>query len=524
MENKRVGVFMRVYRNESTMHKAIQSVLGQTYVDFKYYILVNAATKQVILEYAEKDNRIEIYDGNSEDGFSTYVKRIAAENAYITTIDADDWYEKTYLEELINCLEKENLDIVSCGNYFVDINDNILETRQQKKMVWEIKDTFLALPYMYAFYRTQWGKLIKSELCLKWNLEMLPKSSSYGGYGGDTIRMFSMLPFAKRAGIYDKALYNYRISPTGGSYVLKQGRLDSDAILFYFVKNILEKLGPVGEKEERFLYLIYGNALNDTTRLLLNQKFREEERIEKLLYIYQCELTKTLFERERKGILMLPNMEPREKTFIETLYEKIFSDKQRISATKKTAENYLRLLEIFYPKLNGIFSVEEFTLLLKKEGLLEQLCLEHYQIVFQELLALLKVVKLRDAEVCLQLLRRTTSSSILIPFLKEKKFVLFYADLITEINKKEWEKALQIIQENLIDNTVLYDAEKLVDLWINLAAFLENAEIFVFSKEFKVELLMNKGRKEEAMKEYMELEQLGIMDENMNYLRKLILG
>ena len=36
MENKRVGVFMRVYRNEETMHEAIQSVLNQTYKNLKY--------------------------------------------------------------------------------------------------------------------------------------------------------------------------------------------------------------------------------------------------------------------------------------------------------------------------------------------------------------------------------------------------------------------------------------------------------------------------------------------------------
>lgn len=519
VENKQVGVFMRVYRNELTMHKAIQSVLEQTYANFKYYILVSTATEKAVMEYAEKDARIVVlYGGKPEDGFSTYAKRMAAENAYITTIDADDWYEKTYLEELINCLEEEQLDIIACGNHFVDPNGNIIETRQQKKMVWGIKDTFVTLPYMYGFYRTQWGKLIKSEVCLEWNPEALPESSTYGGYGGDTIRIFSLLPFAKRAGICDKVLYNYRISPTSNSYVLRQGRLDSDAVLFYFVKNILEQFGKIGEKEERYLFLVYGEALNDTTRLLLNQRMREEERAEKLLYIYQCTLTKTLLNREERGILMLPNMKPREEAFVKTFYKKLFEDKKRISATKKTTEAYLKLLEILYPKLEGLLSIEEFTLLLKKDSMLEKLCLKQYQSLFQELLKLLKEVKLGEAETCLRLLRRVTSNDILKLFLEEKKFVLLYADIIAAINKEEWEEVFQFLQEGFASNIVPYKAEQLADLWINIAASLENAELFVTGKELKTELLLNEGKQEEALQEYKELEQLGVADENMDYL------
>lgn len=517
MESKRVGIFMQLYRNEPSMHKAIQSVLEQTYAEFKYYILVSAATKQAVMEYAEKDTRIVVLDGKPGEGFSDYAKQIAAENAYITAIDADDWYEKNYLEELSHCLEKENLDMVACGNHFVDIHGNIMETRKQREMAWNIADTFLVLPYMYAFYRTQWGKLIKSELCLKWDLNVLPESNTYGGYGGDTMRIFSLLPYAKRIGICDKVLYNYRISPASGSYVLRQGRLDSDRILFNFVKDILKQLGEVGEKEERFLYLIYGEALKDTTRLLLNQKMREEERAEKLLYVYQCTLTGILLERQRKRMLELPNS-PHMDSFEAVFYRMIFRNTNRIAATEKTAAIYLKILEILYPKLEGIISIEEFMLLLKKDGLLELLCLEKYQILFRELLSLLKEVKLKEAETCLRLLRRITPSNILKLFLEEKKFALLYADIIITTNEEEWEKVFQLLQEVFAGSTVPYKAEQLADLWINIAASLENSELYITGKELKTEILLNEGRREEALQEYRDLEQLGVSDENMDYL------
>lgn len=522
--NKRVGVFMQLYRNEPSMHKAIQSVLEQTYTNFKYYVLVSAATKHAVMEYAKKDTRIEVLDGKPGESSYNYDKYIAGDgNAYFTVIDADDWYERNYIETLIDYLEKYQMDIVACGNYFVNMEEKRIGTRQQREMIWNTEDTLQVLPYMYAFFRTIWGKMIRSEIILEYNLEGLPISSSYGGYGGDTLFMFYLFPLTKKVGICSEVLYNYRMSSTSGSYVLKEGRLDADTIVFQFVKNILNKIGTVGEREERFLYLIYGEALKDTTKLLLGQKIREEERSKKLLYIYQCELTRTLLERQRKGLLELPDMPPIEVHEV-TFYQMLFSNPSRITATKKTAEDYLKLLEILYPRLNGLLSVEEFMILLKKGGLLEQLCLERYQVLFTELLDLLKEVKLKDAEICLQLLRRVTFNVILRPFLQEKKFVLCYADIITAVHREEWGKAFQLLQESFVGNIMPYEPEQLADLWINLAAFLESEEAFILGKELKTELLLNTGKKEEAIQEYEDLKQLGVEDENMKYLSACLYG
>ena len=86
---------MRVYRNEPEMHKAIQSVLEQTYTNFKYYILVNDKTMEAVRKYQNQDNRIVMIQGKEGEGFRTYAKYIAKENDYVTTIDADDWYVNT---------------------------------------------------------------------------------------------------------------------------------------------------------------------------------------------------------------------------------------------------------------------------------------------------------------------------------------------------------------------------------------------------------------------------------------------
>ena len=52
-QSRRIGIFMKVLRNEDTLHQAIQSVLAQTYNNFRFYILVGEATKEIVSEYAK---------------------------------------------------------------------------------------------------------------------------------------------------------------------------------------------------------------------------------------------------------------------------------------------------------------------------------------------------------------------------------------------------------------------------------------------------------------------------------------
>ena len=285
-QEKRVGVFMRVYRNEPTLHQAIKSVLAQTYTNFKYYILVSQKTKEVVQQYQNKDSRIEILDGKEDEGFRNYAKYVASENVYATTIDADDWYEKTYLEQLVCFAEQYQLDIAACGNFFMSENGEVLGIRGQKKLIWNTEDTGTVLSYMYAFFRAIWGKLMKAEIFTDYDVKELPASTQYGGYGGDTMFMFNLLYHTHKVGIIDKCLYNYRVSPSSGSYTFLEGRLDSDELLFNYVKAFLDKTGYCSQQSMNFLYLVYGNAMLDTTKLVLAQRIPEKQRGEELLYIF----------------------------------------------------------------------------------------------------------------------------------------------------------------------------------------------------------------------------------------------
>ena len=513
-QEKRVGVFMRVYRNEPTLHQAIKSVLAQTYTNFKYYILVSQKTKEVVQQYQNKDSRIEILDGKEDEGFRNYAKYVASENVYATTIDADDWYEKTYLEQLVCFAEQYQLDIAACGNFFMSENGEVLGIRGQKKLIWNTEDTGTVLSYMYAFFRAIWGKLMKAEIFTDYDVKELPASTQYGGYGGDTMFMFNLLYHTHKVGIIDKCLYNYRVSPSSGSYTFLEGRLDSDELLFNYVKAFLDKTGYCSQQSMNFLYLVYGNAMLDTTKLVLAQRIPEKQRGEELLYIFEKETTKKLLYMERMKVLKENGK--KDSAFTEQYLGLIFAEPERYLDEKDIAQKYLLLLEWLRPKYKGVLEVEEFMYLSKKRELLDALLKENYLLIFNTTIDSLPKVSEVDKRETIEILRKFNSQVILDVVLTNQEFDIDYVSLIKTIENGDLEDALNICEKYFEDGKTPKFEEILVELWINLAALLEQPDQFIRGKQTKLQILLKKGKEEDAQQEYEDLREMGIIVLNEN--------
>ena len=506
--DKRVGIFMRVYRNEPEIHQAIRSVLSQTYKNIRYYILVNEKTIELVNQYAQEDMRIEVIEGKEEEGFRDYAKYIARENAYVATIDGDDWYDKTYIEELVDCAEKKHLDIVACGNYFVDSSARIVGERRQINMTWNRKDTNMVLEYIYAFFRTIWGKLMTAQVVLAYDEGRLPDSKQYGGYGGDTLFIFNVLYGADRLGIIDRVLYYYRISATSTSYQLKQGRLDSDEILFKFVKKFLEELGPVSEKTLLFLYQVYGHALIDTTKLVLNAKLDEKQSIQDLIYIYKKNISEELLHRDRNRKLEVYNNES--FYFTKNMYHMIFDSLSGKNKTGDITKNYLELFCMLYPKWKDVVGINVFRVLLQKKELLDSFTYANESELFCKLVEELPHLQEEEATECLKVLQKINPNIALTPVLQNMEFVLAYSDIIKKVANGDEAETVELCREKFSDLKYPEYAELLIDLWINLAALQNNADAFVDGKKVKLKVLIDCGKSEEARNELIDLEEMGI--------------
>ena len=518
-DNKKIGIFMRVYRNEPSMHKAIQSVLEQTHKNFTYYILVSQATKGIVHEYAIRDARVVVYDGKPKDGFKFYAKRIANDgNDYLTTIDADDWYGNTYLEDMLYFAETNKTDVTACCCNFVNASEKIVGKREQKDMIWSREESSLVLMETYGFFRPIWGKLYSSDVILKYCEARLLDEDEYGGYGGDTMFVFNVLYEAEKVGICNKFLYNYRVSETGSSYTLKKGRLESDAILFYYIADFLKAVSSLSERELRFLFHVYANALIDTTRLLLNAKLSERERAEKLLYIYSHELTEELFLREDKNGLQISEMYG-VYGYGEKCYQLIFEDLKKCDLTEVTKKCYWKVFNTIHIFSESFLSKEEFSVLLKEKKCMNLFRKKEYERLFLMLLELLPVLKVSESKTCLQMLRRCASNELVKTLLHEKKFIQMYRSVILLVNQSKWQEVLAWLHSKFEEEETLYQAEVLAELWINVAALADDATEFVLGKQVKVEMLLMSNKKEAALLEYKELEEMGVTGENMALLK-----
>lgn len=126
----KVSIIMPVYNAEKYLDEAIASVLKQTYPDFELILINDRSTdrsKEICLEYREKDNRIVFFENNSEFHGPGPTRNIGLDHAngeYLYFMDADDWIEERLLECAVHRMRETNADIVQFGAIYERDGDN----------------------------------------------------------------------------------------------------------------------------------------------------------------------------------------------------------------------------------------------------------------------------------------------------------------------------------------------------------------------------------------------------------------
>lgn len=132
---KKVSVIVPVYNAEKLVEKAIKSVLNQTYKSIEL-ILINDGSKDNSLNIIKKwekkyPNIIKIFDQENMGVGKTRNKGIEVSTGdYITFLDADDYLDKEFVEELIRNIGTN--DVVISGYRAVG-NDGKINLSQELK-------------------------------------------------------------------------------------------------------------------------------------------------------------------------------------------------------------------------------------------------------------------------------------------------------------------------------------------------------------------------------------------------------
>lgn len=144
-----VTVLMSVYNGMPYLKDAIDSILHQTFTDFKFLIFDDASTdgtSQILAQYAQKDSRIQIVTNDRNYGLGANLARGVemAQTPWIARMDADDLAFPNRLELQLDYVAKHP-EVRVLGGYAIDIDlqGNTVSERkvpishqQIKKLVW----------------------------------------------------------------------------------------------------------------------------------------------------------------------------------------------------------------------------------------------------------------------------------------------------------------------------------------------------------------------------------------------------
>lgn len=455
MENRKVGVYTRIFRSEATIGRAIESVLNQTYKNLNYYILVNDMTKAEVEKVVGKDERVKILCCRPGDKFSFVyqAKRMAADgNDYMASLDADDWYEAHWLESMVYFMEENSLDVAACGSRFVEAGGKTQGYRGiAKDFCVEMNQFPRYFPELYQFCRANWGKLYSRRIIVSCDLENFPKPAEYGDYGGDTIFVLEALKGADRFGVSAKILHNYQVSAQSSSHTyFAEGRLHSDELLFRIGENFLKRYGEVSKRNEEFLYAVYAFAVQDTVKMV-QKNMKEEEQAKVYNDIFNNELTKKAMLLDRDG---------------------------RLTGVEK-----------------GRFVHYMTNLILKALS-----CLDDEQVH-------------SDIAFWCQLL---SAQDVLLRYvLQDIDFIRNYPVLVLRIANNDRKEAMELCEElSNLEEGGFYQ-ERLIEILLDLAALLGDTKYFIRGKYKKMQYALKKKDIPQAKQEYHDLLEMGIMEEKL---------
>ncbi|MGB1211160.1 MAG: glycosyltransferase family 2 protein [Lacinutrix venerupis] len=136
-------VIMPVYNGEAFLAEAIDSVLKQTFTNFKLLILDDNSkddTANILDSYKQQDSRIEIITKTENVGPANLRNEgiLHAKTEYIALLDADDIALPTRFEKQLLFL-KNNLEYGVCGTWFTFFGDKKNKTVKHEETHKQIK-------------------------------------------------------------------------------------------------------------------------------------------------------------------------------------------------------------------------------------------------------------------------------------------------------------------------------------------------------------------------------------------------
>lgn len=128
-----VSVIIPIYNKETRLSQSIESVLRQTYKNFELILLNDGSTDsstEIIKKYENIDSRIVFINQKNIGVSASRNKGIeVAKGKYVTFLDADDLWDKYFLEKMVSKIQGNN---VCYSGHLININGRTIKARNIK--------------------------------------------------------------------------------------------------------------------------------------------------------------------------------------------------------------------------------------------------------------------------------------------------------------------------------------------------------------------------------------------------------
>ena len=183
-----IDILMATYNGTEFVSKQIESILSQTYKDFRLIISDDCSkdyTTDIIREFAKKDKRITFYRQEANIGvvrnFEFLLRQVTSE--YFMFADQDDIWKENKIEKSIETLIENNSDMVYCDAEVIDGSGDLITSSywEQKGFKRKIKKYNNYESLFLNNYITGCTMLVKSKFISQTNpcILPLPKGDKY---------------------------------------------------------------------------------------------------------------------------------------------------------------------------------------------------------------------------------------------------------------------------------------------------------------------------------------------------------
>jgi len=259
---ERITVFVPCYNAEKYIDKMLDSILGQTYKNFKILIVDDGSSdrsKDIIREYAVRDKRVVLYENAENQGVARVRNRglELCRSEYIALMDADDVAPLDRLETEVRYLD-EHMEIDAVGGRYQLIDEEGKELPVRLKGV--LSDSAIRASMLFYNPLANGSMMFRSKIIRENNLRYCEQNRTLEDY----LFWSEFLRYGKINNL-DQVLQYYRVSETSiECQAQREDRRNRDYCFDLIHENMYQILGINLKEEEKKLLK---KATHDTSDL-----------------------------------------------------------------------------------------------------------------------------------------------------------------------------------------------------------------------------------------------------------------